>query len=130
MSAHLGLVALIVPDYDEGIAFFVGALGWRLKHDIDQGNGKRWVVVVPPGGGTALLIARAVGPEQRAAIGNQTGGRVGFFLETDDFARDHAAMIAAGVAFEEAARTEPYGTVAVWRDAFGNRWDLIEYAGR
>ncbi|MEL7459847.1 MAG: VOC family protein [Pseudomonadota bacterium] len=120
---------MLVPDYDAGLAFYAGVLGWDVTSDLDQGAGKRWVVVTPPGGGTAVLLARAVGPEQTAAIGNQTGGRVGFFLQTDDFARDHAAMIAAGVTFEEAPRAEPYGTVAVWRDPFGNRWDLIEYAG-
>jgi catechol 2,3-dioxygenase-like lactoylglutathione lyase family enzyme len=82
--------------------------------------------VEPPGGGAALVLARADGPEQRAAVGKQAGGRVFLFLETDDFARDHARMTAAGVLFEEAPRVEPYGTVAVWRDPFGNRWDLIE----
>lgn len=125
--ARLALVALVVPDYDAGIDFYVRSLGWTLARDIDLGGGKRWVVVAPPGGGTALLLARAAGDRQQAAIGNQTGGRVGFFLETDDFARDHAAMEAAGVVFEEAPRSEPYGTVAVWRDPFGNRWDLVEY---
>jgi catechol 2,3-dioxygenase-like lactoylglutathione lyase family enzyme len=125
-GARIALVALVVPDYDAAIAFYVGQLGFRLTEDIDQGA-KRWVTVEPPAGGCRLLLARAAGPEQQAAIGNQTGGRVGFFLETRDFARDHAAMQAAGVTFEEAPRQEPYGTVAVWRDPFGNRWDLIEY---
>ncbi|MEL7105459.1 MAG: VOC family protein [Pseudomonadota bacterium] len=129
MPARVALFALLVPEYDTGLAFYAGVLGWDVTTDLDQGGGKRWVVVTPPGGGTAVLLARAVGPGQTSAIGNQTGGRVGFFLQTDDFARDHAAMIAAGVAFEEAPRVEPYGTVAVWRDPFGNRWDLIEYAG-
>ncbi len=128
MSASLSLVAIVVPDYADGIAFYAKTLGWTLKADIDQGGGKCWVVVSPPAGGTSLLLAKAVGPRQTAAIGNQTGGRVGFFLETDNFARDHAAMLSAGVEFEEEPRHEPYGTVAVWRDPFGNRWDLIEYA--
>ncbi len=86
------------------------------------------MLIAPPGGGTRLLLARADGPAQQAAIGNQTGGRVGFFLETDDFARDHEAMLRAGVTFEEAPRDEPYGRVAVWRDPFGNRWDLLQFA--
>ena len=123
-GARLSLVAVLVPDYDAGLAFYVGTLGFRLVDDIDQGR-KRWVVVEPPDGGCRLLLARAEGAAQEAAIGNQTGGRVGFFLQTDDFGRDHAAMLAAGVTFEEAPRHEPYGRVAVWRDPFGNRWDLI-----
>lgn len=122
------LFAIVVPDYDAGLAFYAGTLGWSVTSDLDQGGGKRWVVVSPPGGGTSVLLAKAVGADQTAAIGNQTGGRVGFFVQTDDFARDHAAMLAAGVDFEEAPRVEPYGIVAVWRDPFGNRWDLIEYA--
>lgn len=114
----------MVPDYDAAIAFYVGALGFRLTEDIDQGR-KRWVTVEPPGGGTRLVVARADTAAQSAAIGNQAGGRVFLFLTTDDFSRDHAAMQAAGVTFEEPPRVEPYGTVAVWRDPFGNRWDLI-----
>jgi catechol 2,3-dioxygenase-like lactoylglutathione lyase family enzyme len=124
-QARLGALALLVPDYDAAILFFVSVMGFRLTADIDQGR-KRWVTVEPPGGGAALVLARADGPEQRAAVGKQAGGRVFLFLETDDFARDHARMTAAGVLFEEAPRVEPYGTVAVWRDPFGNRWDLIE----
>lgn len=124
MAARISALALVVPDYDSAIAFYVGKLGFRLTEDIDQGH-KRWVTVEPPGGGTRLVLARAEGRDQTAAIGNQTGGRVFLFLQTDDFARDHAAYIAAGVVFEEDPRTEPYGTVAVWRDPFGNRWDLI-----
>jgi catechol 2,3-dioxygenase-like lactoylglutathione lyase family enzyme len=133
MRQHIAAVALVVPDYDEAIAFYVGRLGFTLVSDIAQGAGKRWVTVAPPGTdpatdtptGTALLLARADGPAQAAAIGNQTGGRVFLFLRTDDFARDHAAMLAAGVVFEEAPRHETYGSVAVWRDPFGNRWDLL-----
>lgn len=123
----ISAVALVVPDYDAGIAFYVGALGFDLTSDLDMGAGKRWVTVQPPGGGSALLLARAVSPAQTAAIGNQTGGRVGFILTTDDFARDHAAYLAAGVHFEEDPRSEPYGIVAVFRDPFGNRWDLLEH---
>jgi catechol 2,3-dioxygenase-like lactoylglutathione lyase family enzyme len=126
MSQRLGLVALVVPDYDEAIAFYVGRLGFELVEDTDLGGGKRWVVVRPPGGTqTALLLARAVNERQTAAIGSQTGGRVFLFLETDDFARDHARFLAAGVQFEGPPRREPYGTVAVFQDAYGNRWDLI-----
>ena len=124
MAARISALALVVPDYDSAIAFYVGKLGFRLTEDIDQGH-KRWVTVEPPGGGTRLVLARAEGRDQTAAIGNQTGGRVFLFLQTDDFASDHAAYIAAGVVFEEDPRTESYGTVAVWRDPFGSRWDLI-----
>jgi catechol 2,3-dioxygenase-like lactoylglutathione lyase family enzyme len=124
VPAVISALALVVPDYDLALAFYVGSLGFRLCEDIDQGT-KRWVTVEPPGGGTRLVLARAEGPDQRAAIGNQAGGRVLLFLSTDDFACDHAAMTAAGVIFEEAPRHEAYGSVAVWRDPFGNRWDLI-----
>jgi catechol 2,3-dioxygenase-like lactoylglutathione lyase family enzyme len=120
----IAAVALVVPDYDAAIAFYVGVMGFRLTADVDQGR-KRWVTVQPPGGGAQLVLAQAEGAAQQAAVGAQAGGRVFLFLETDDFARDHAAMLAAGVAFEEPPRHEPYGTVAVWRDPFGNRWDLI-----
>jgi catechol 2,3-dioxygenase-like lactoylglutathione lyase family enzyme len=124
LTSRISAIALVVPDYEAGLAFYVGKLGFRLVEDLDQGR-KRWVVVEPPGGGVRLVLARAEGEAQVAAIGNQAGGRVFLFLETDDFARDHAAMLAAGVVFEEAPRHEPYGSVAVWRDPFGNRWDLI-----
>ncbi len=123
-KARISALALVVPDYDAAVAFYVGKLGFRLAEDIDQGR-KRWVTVEPPGGGARLVLARADDAAQRAAIGNQAGGRVFLFLQTDDFARDHAMMLAAGVTFEEEPRHEPYGTVAVWRDPFGNRWDLI-----
>ena len=117
----LGLATLVVRDYDEAIAFFVGVLGFRLVEDRDvPAQGKRWVVVAPEGG-AGLLLARAPAPDQAARIGDQTGGRVAFFLETDDFARDHAAYRAAGVRFIEAPRHEPYGTVAVFLDLYGNR---------
>jgi catechol 2,3-dioxygenase-like lactoylglutathione lyase family enzyme len=124
LPARLSAIALVVPDYDAALAFYVGKLGFRLCEDVDQGR-KRWVTVEPPGGGARLVLARADGPAQKAAIGQQAGGRVFLFLTTDDFARDHAAMLAAGVEFEEPPRHEPYGSVAVWRDPFGNRWDLI-----
>lgn len=123
-GARLGALALLVPDYDAAIFFFVSVMGFRLTADIDQGH-KRWVTVEPPGGGVALVLARAEGPQQVAAIGKQAGGRVFLFLETDDVARDHARMTAAGIVFEGEPRHESYGTVAVWRDPFGNRWDLI-----
>lgn len=125
MPRAVATVAVVVPDYDAAIAFYVGVMGFDLLEDVDQGH-KRWVRVAPPGGrGAALLLARAEGSAQAAAVGNQTGGRVFLFLETDDVARDHAAMSAAGVKFEERPRNEPYGSVAVWRDPFGNRWDLL-----
>ena len=118
-----------MPDYDEAISYYCGVLGFELVEDTSLGGAKRWVVVQPGGMGSgALLLARAASDEQRARIGDQTGGRVFLFLETDDFAADHARYLAAGVRFVEPPRTEPYGTVAVFEDAFGNRWDLIEPA--
>lgn len=122
---RLAALTLIVPDYDAAIRFFVDVLGFVLAEDVPQ-PGKRWVVVEPPGGGASIILAQPANPEQTAAMGHQGGGRVWLFLETDDFPRDHARMTAAGVLFEEAPRREPYGIVAVWRDPFGNRWDLIE----
>ncbi|MBV8700578.1 MAG: VOC family protein [Bradyrhizobium sp.] len=127
MNQHLSLVSLVVADYDEAIAFFTGPLNFELCEDAPRGGGKRWVVVRPRGGtGCGLLLARADGSAQAAHIGNQTGGRVFLFLETDDFARDHARMTAAGVQFVEPPRHEAYGIVAVFEDLCGNRWDLIE----
>ncbi|WP_046119994.1 VOC family protein [Ensifer aridi] len=129
MKQVIAHVALVVPDYDAAIAFYCGRLGFDLVEDTELGDGKRWVLVRPKGATeTALLLANADGERQRAAIGNQTGGRVGFFLFTDDFARDHAAMLAAGIAFLEEPRHEAYGTVAVFADPFGNRWDLLQPA--
>jgi catechol 2,3-dioxygenase-like lactoylglutathione lyase family enzyme len=119
-------VTLVVRDYDEAIRFYVDAVGFTLREDTDLGGGKRWVVVAPPDGGTGLLLAKASGPEQEARVGDQTGGRVGFFLETDDFAADHARMTASGVHFLEPPRHEPYATVAVFEDLYGNRWDLLQ----
>lgn len=129
MSQKLALLSLLVPDYDAGIRFFVGVMGWDLLEDTDLGDGKRWVRVGPSGAETAFLLARAVGDQQSAAIGQQGGGRVWLFLQTDDFAGDYAAMCAKGVTFEEARHDEPYGQVAVFRDPFGNRWDLIQFKG-
>jgi catechol 2,3-dioxygenase-like lactoylglutathione lyase family enzyme len=123
---HIAAVTLVVPDYDAAIAFYVGALGFELLEDADLGGGKRWVRVAPRGAETCLLLAKAATPEQAASIGNQTGGRVGFFLHTDDFARDHAAMSAKGVRFLEEPRNESYATVAVFADPFGNKWDLLQ----
>jgi catechol 2,3-dioxygenase-like lactoylglutathione lyase family enzyme len=122
---RLSLAALLVRDYDEAIDFYVSKLGFDLAADADQGGGKRWVVVRPPGSDAGLLLAKAV-DEQAAAVGRQAGGRVFLFLETDDFGRDQGRMAAAGVRFLEAPRHEPYGTVAVFEDLYGNRWDLIQ----
>lgn len=129
MQRRIGLVSLLVRDYDEAIAFFTGKLGFSLAEDTPLSGGKRWVVVAPPGPrGTCLLLARADGPQQESCIGNQTGGRVAFFLYTDDFRRDYGRMKAAGVPFLEEPRTERYGVVAVFRDLYGNNWDLLEPA--
>ncbi|GGY33938.1 VOC family protein [Streptomyces djakartensis] len=127
---RIALVALVVDDYDEAIRFYTEALGFRLVEDAPRPDGSRWVVVEPgPAGmGPGLLLARAKGEAQAARIGDQTGGRVRFFLHTDDFARDHDRMAAAGVTFLEEPRHEPYGTVAVFRDLYGNRWDLLQPA--
>ena len=131
MTQRLATVTLIVRDYDEAIVWYTRALGFALAEDTDLGNGKRWVVLKPlADAGARLLLARAVGPEQAARVGDQTGGRVAFFLETSDFAARHAAMVRAGVVFTENPRHEPYGIVAVFRDLYGNLWDLIEPQGR
>jgi catechol 2,3-dioxygenase-like lactoylglutathione lyase family enzyme len=122
---EIGLVTLVVRDYDEALAFYVGKLRWTLREDTTLGPGRRWVVVAPPGSGAGLLLAAASAAVQTDHIGDQTGGRVAFFIHTDDFGRDYAAMRAAGVEFLEAPRTEAYGTVVVWQDLYGNRWDLI-----
>jgi catechol 2,3-dioxygenase-like lactoylglutathione lyase family enzyme len=126
---HLGAVTLVVRDYDEAIAFYVGKLGFDLIEDTAMSEAKRWVLVAPPGSKEArLLLAKADSPEQKTRIGNQTGGRVLLFLHTDDFARDYAAMRARGVRFLEEPRSEAYGTVAVFVDPYGNKWDLIQPA--
>lgn len=119
--------ALLVRDYDEAIDFYVRKAGFELVEDTDLGGGKRWVLVRPPGSDAGLLLARAVG-DQTVAVGQQAGGRVFLFLETDDFAGDHARMSAAGVRFLEEPRHEPYGTVAVFEDLYGTKFDLIQRA--
>ncbi len=127
MKRTLALVTYLVPDYDAAIDWFVRVLGFVLLEDTDLGDGKRWVrVATSADAGTALLLALADTPAQQAHIGDQTGGRVGHFLHTDDFARDHAAMLAKGVRFLEPPRHEVYGSVAVFEDPYGNRWDLLE----
>jgi catechol 2,3-dioxygenase-like lactoylglutathione lyase family enzyme len=126
MRQQLSLVTVLVDDYDEALAFYVGKLGFSLRQDRQLTPEKRWVVVVPAGGGTGLLLAKPADERQIAAVGNQSGGRVFLFLETDDFKRDHAALAEHGVRFLEAPRDEPYGLVAVFEDLYGNRWDLIE----
>ena len=127
MPQTLSLITVVVDDYDRAIAHYCGALGFALREDTDLGGGKRWVRVAPAGSTeTCLLLAQASTDEQRARIGDQTGGRVGFFLQTDDFWRDHARMAAAGIEFMETPREESYATVVVFRDAYGNRWDLLQ----
>ena len=132
MRQSLAHIALVVRDYDEALAFYVGTLGFTLVEDSYQpAQDKRWVVIAPPGSGpgaTSILLARASTPEQAAFVGDQAGGRVFLFLATDDFARDYAAMVAKGVAFVREPKVEPYGTVAVFRDLYGNLWDLIQVA--
>jgi catechol 2,3-dioxygenase-like lactoylglutathione lyase family enzyme len=126
---HLGLVTIVVSEYDPAISFFVGALGFELVEDspslTNDGRPKRWVVVRPPGGVTGLLLARADGDEQLAAVGRQAAGRVGFFLHVDDFDAAYARMTSAGIPFVRAPRSESYGQVAVFVDIAGNKWDLI-----
>ena len=125
MTSRLSLTALLVRDYDEAIDFYVGKLGVTPAANQDQGGGKRWVVVTPRGSDAGLLLAKAADTDQAARVGDQAGGRVFLFLETDDFSRDHAAMTAAGIRFAEAPRHEPYGTVAVFEALNGNRRDQI-----
>ncbi len=130
---RIGCFALVVDDYDRAIDFYVNALGFELREDralgaVPGNPAKRWVVVAPPGAETGILLAQAANDAQRVRIGDQTGGRVGFFLYTDDFRRDHAAMLAQGVRFLQMPREEAYGTVAVFVDPYGNRWDLLESA--
>ena len=127
MRQSIGLVTVLVGDYDQGLAFYHGRLGFTLVEDRTLPDGKRWVVVRPPGAsGAGLLLPRAADADQRAGIGRQACGRVFLFLDTDDFTRDHKAFMAAGVRFREPPRQETYGTVAVFEDGFGNLWDLIE----
>lgn len=130
---RIAAVAVLVRDYDEAIRYYTTVLRFALLEDTDLGGGKRWVLVAPSSpaardgqaGGTALLLARAATPEQEAHVGNQAGGRVFLFLHVEDFAAEHAALTAAGVTFTEGPRQAPWGTVGVFVDLYGNRWDLI-----
>lgn len=123
----IGALTLLVRDYDEAIAWYRDRAGFALVSDTDLGGGKRWVLMAPRGATeTRLLLAQAVGPEQEAQIGHQAGSRVFLFLHTDNFARDHEAMVAAGVEFLEEPRHEAYGSVAVFQDLYGNKWDLLQ----
>lgn len=126
MTLQISAITMVVPNYDDAIAFYVGALGFSLEEDTQLSPTKRWVRVAPTSGGTALLLAVADDEQQASAIGNQTGGRVSFFLQTDNFARSHEKFLANGVKFLEQPRHEIYGTVAVFQDPSGNKWDLIE----
>jgi catechol 2,3-dioxygenase-like lactoylglutathione lyase family enzyme len=127
MTQHLGAVSLVVADYDEAKDWYGKMLDFDCLEDVDLGDGKRWITLAPRGSSdTRLLLARAVGPEQTMACGNQAGGRVFLFLHTDDFWRDHALYQARGVKFCEDPRQETYGVVAVFEDLYGNRWDLLE----
>lgn len=127
MKQHVGAISVLVRDYDEARAYYTDVLGFQLIEDTDLGGGKRWLLVAPPGANECrLLLAQARKPEEIAAIGNQAGGRVFLFLHTDDFARDFAAFRARGVHFIEEPRHEAYGTVAVFTDLYGNRWDLLQ----
>lgn len=128
MSQQLALTTLLVDDYDRAIAWYTTVLGFELRQDSAVGGGKRWVVVAPVGSQAGLVLTLASTVNQQSRVGDQTGGRVGFFLHTDDFARDHAAMTARGVRFTEAPRQEPHGTVAIFADLYGNTWDLLEPA--
>jgi catechol 2,3-dioxygenase-like lactoylglutathione lyase family enzyme len=130
MQQSLGLVALVIREYDEAIEFFVGKLGFDLVEDsFVPEQGKRWVVVAPPGARESrLLLARASTPEQQSRIGAQTGGRVFLFLHTDDFWRDYSRYKTKGIEFVRPPKAEPFGTVAVFRDLYGNLWDLVQPA--
>ena len=127
MPQRIGALTYLVRDYDEAIAYFTRALGFALIEDTALADGKRWVLVAPQGSaGTNLLLAKAVGPDQVARIGDQAGGRVFLFLHSDDFARDYETMRSRGVRFLEEPRHEAYGTVAVFADLYGNKWDLLQ----
>jgi len=131
MQQSIAHIALVVRDYDEALDFYVARLGFRVVEDTFQPEqNKRWVVISPPGSsGTSLLLARASKPEQEPFVGNQAGGRVFLFLQTDDFWRDYHRMVAAGVKFVRAPSEASYGMVAVFEDLYGNRWDLLQYNG-
>ena len=127
MTQTLGCVALVVPTYDEAIAYYTQVLGFDLIEDTAMPKGQRWVLVAPPGAReTRILLAQAKGDAQTQRIGDQTGGRVFLFLHTDDFWRDYNAYLARGVQFLETPREESYATVVVFQDSFGNRWDLLQ----
>ena len=126
MPTRIAHMSLLVPDYDEALAFF-DRIGFECREDTDLGGGKRWVRIAPPGAQTEILLARAVGDRQSATVGEQGGGRVWLFLETEDFTTDYQRLHVAGVTFETLPRDESYGRVVVWRDPWGNRWDLIQY---
>lgn len=126
MAFELTSVTLVVRDYDEAIEYFTQSLGFTLLEDSPLLGGKRWVRVAPSVGGVSLLLARAVTTQQESCVGNQTGGRVAFFLKTDDFCQSYQALQSRGVQFVEAPREEMYGTVAVFLDLYGNRWDLVQ----
>jgi catechol 2,3-dioxygenase-like lactoylglutathione lyase family enzyme len=127
MKQSIAHLALLVRDYDEAIAFFTKSLRFDLIEDTALGGGKRWVLVAPPGStGASLLLAKAANPEQESRVGNQTGGRVFLFLHTDDLWRDYHEMKSRGVAFVEEPRQEAYGTVVVFLDLYGNKWDLVQ----
>ena len=126
MAQHLALLSLLVRDYDEALAFYVGKMGFSLVEDSELGAGKRWVVVAPGAAGARFLLAKASDDQQQALVGGQGGGRVWLFLHTDAFEADHARLSAAGVKFLEAPRHEVYGSVAVFEDLYGNRWDLLQ----
>jgi catechol 2,3-dioxygenase-like lactoylglutathione lyase family enzyme len=126
MAQHLALLSLLVRDYDEALAFYVGKMGFSLVEDSALGGGKRWVVVSPGAAGTRFLLAKASDDQQAAMVGGQGGGRVWLFLHTDAFEADHARLSAAGVKFLEEPRHEVYGSVAVFEDLYGNRWDLLQ----
>lgn len=132
MNQSLGLVSLVVRDYEEALAFYVGKLGFTLIEDRPvPEQAKRWVVVSPPGnGGANLLLARASAPDQQTRIGNQTGGRVFLFLYTDNFRRDYEAYKSRGIVFVRDPQDQPYGTVAVFQDLYGNLWDLVQLRAR
>ena len=129
MKQSIVTITLVIRDYDEAIDFYTRVLGFNLVEDTNLGEGKRWVTVSPPGStGTNLLLAQATTSEQVAHIGNQTGGRVFLFLETDDFYRDYPVLKSRGLNFIEEPRHEPYGVVAIFEDLYGNRWDFIQYS--
>lgn len=127
MRQHIGYISLLVRDYNEAISYFVGVLGFELVEDTHLGDDKRWVLIAPSGSqGTRIVLARAVTPDQMQQVGDQAGGRVFLFLQTDDFRRDYEAYCSKGVVFREEPRAESYGTVAVFEDLYGNRWDLLQ----